>query len=264
MCASPNGAWLASQVAASGKQHPALWLWRVSDGADFECSGLTAPISAMSWSSASDLLAICSGRSLSVWRFGFGGPGGSPPITLQMAAGLTLRAIAFRPSDEGLVCSTADGQIFSVTVKWTEQSGKQRMASRMELAQCWHTSACFEASGTASLLALCAAHPTTEVNFMLCIPADSRLHGACAECHQGEAPASLNSLTKTAEDLLVVGLPSGIIVAWPFGKKCAQSLAMTAVGVTEILMVSENCEVALPAAKSIRVDAHKDRGESVA
>jgi WD40 repeat protein len=70
---SPSGAWLASSVtAASGKA--SLWLWRVADGAEFECGGYESGIQTLCWSSDSRLLATSSGSQLLIWRFGAAAP----------------------------------------------------------------------------------------------------------------------------------------------------------------------------------------------
>ena len=69
LAAAPDGSWLAASVSAAAAKS-SLWLWRVADGADFECGGFVGPISGLQWSEDSRLLASMSGTEVLVWRFG--------------------------------------------------------------------------------------------------------------------------------------------------------------------------------------------------
>ena len=65
LSASPDGEWLAAGVNGT---RPALWFWRVADGADFECGGFEGPgVSILAWSSDSTMLASAVADQVHVW-----------------------------------------------------------------------------------------------------------------------------------------------------------------------------------------------------
>ena len=210
---SPDGAWLAGHVAAAGRQKPSLWLWRTRDGADFECAGLSAPISAMCWSSGADLLATCAGRALSVWRFDRGGPAGSPPLRLLLEEGVVLRSAAFSTSGESLACGTNDGQVLCIAVRQTEQSGRMT-ASSIEVVKQWRP------GWKAAAAAATSWHLSmASINSLLYVPAGSV--GSKCTGNIGEAEG----------DLLVVGLESGKLLAWHTESGTAIAISATSTGV---------------------------------
>ena len=149
LVASPDGAWLAAGVTEASKT--TLWLWRVVDGADFECGGLRGEVLAIEWSSDSHLCATCStGTStVFVWRFGARSsgadgtsqavkrarmtpalgasgvrmattsPAGQPPHRLRLSQGRPI-ALAFQPHTSAasvLACGGDDGAIELFTLQ---------------------------------------------------------------------------------------------------------------------------------------------------
>ncbi|KAL1522732.1 hypothetical protein AB1Y20_017706 [Prymnesium parvum] len=126
LCASPNGAWLASHAAASGREKPSLWLWRTSDGADFECRGLGCSIAAMCWSPASDLLATWAGSTLSILQFGSRGPAGTSPLRHSLAEDEVVLVATFDPSGKALVCGTERGLLVTVDMRHVGDATAQR------------------------------------------------------------------------------------------------------------------------------------------
>ena len=136
LLASPSGAWLAAWVTVAGSESSAsrLWLWRTSDGADFECGGFNGPLDALAWSADSRLLATCCGSEATVWFFGSSsaGPAGRTPTKLRASCGqdvpeVRLLSAAFSPDARNLACGTKDGAVvvFSLLPDAVAQAGEQ-------------------------------------------------------------------------------------------------------------------------------------------
>ena len=131
LVASPDGAWLASWVVLAGETPTKLWLWRVGDGADFECSGFApSAITSLAWRDDSHALASCCGGVALVWAFSAsprplaggagggggggvlrGGPAGRPPARCVGADGTRLISAAFSPGGTTLACGASDGSV---------------------------------------------------------------------------------------------------------------------------------------------------------
>ena len=130
LLASPDGGWLASWVTVAGDAPTKLWLWRMADGADFECGGFGAPITALAWSEDSSALAACTGEEALVWSFcrqakdaedgprgsasGTAlrvGPGGQVPRRCKSGVRSRLVSAAFDSSGARLACGAADGTL---------------------------------------------------------------------------------------------------------------------------------------------------------
>lgn len=152
LAVSPDGAWLAAWVTIAAESPTKLWLWRLTDGADFECGGFQSPsgISALTWRLDSSALASCSGTSVLVWLFPpppdrvqspgnaiarvlRSGPAGRPPLVLTAAGGACGRFLsaAFDPDGKRLACGTSAGSvhIFAVLEQPTHQPGGANAAA---------------------------------------------------------------------------------------------------------------------------------------
>jgi len=124
LLASPNGSWLAASVTVAGAYSSKLWLWRLRDGADFECGGFDGPISALSWSGDSSLLASCSGPAALVWSFNeasssstlHGGPAGGKPRRFTASPSLRLVSAAFDRRRAWLACGADDGSVVAFCI----------------------------------------------------------------------------------------------------------------------------------------------------
>ena len=158
LLASPDGAWLASWVTVAGDAPTKLWLWRVADGADFECGGLRAPITALAWSADSSALAACSGEEALVWSFrsqaatvatdgvqakdGPGllrsGPGGQAPRRCKSGVHTHSRLVsaAFDASGARLACGAADGTLILFSTAGVRHELVRSWQPADALAQC--------------------------------------------------------------------------------------------------------------------------------
>ena len=128
LVASCDGHWLASWVMLAGEAPTKLWLWRVADGADFECGGYRAPITDLTWSPDSSKLASCSGDEVLVWSFPQpsadacthflrAGPAGRAPDRCKGSDGDRIISAAFNACGALLACGTTDGHVLLFSLK---------------------------------------------------------------------------------------------------------------------------------------------------
>ena len=157
LVSSPDGEWLASWVMIAGDEPTKLWLWRTSDGADFECGGFSSPlgICALAWRADSHALCSCCGAEALVWAFPQPyapsaeaarggevaarraqreGPAGRAPLKFQSGNGHSpFLSAAFSPDGFWLACGTADGHVLLFAAN--EAAGTQAASGRVPHAQ---------------------------------------------------------------------------------------------------------------------------------
>ena len=142
LAASAGGQWLAAGVGGTGGK-ASLWLWRMADGAEFECGGLRGEVRTLAWSDDGLLCAVSSSgvADVFVWSFGsrvdgddsapsakrarastpaMSSPAGQTPYRLRLEGGTNALTLSFESRDAAdaagrtlplLACGGEDGAI---------------------------------------------------------------------------------------------------------------------------------------------------------